>query len=197
MKSKTQAYFGLLLPSGIGAVLCGFGALLVIVLNQFPYIQRYLDLPANIEFTRFFAHKLDVLLTSTIGEARTNIVVVGLFWAVVGLAVYVFLQALSRFMMQIGEGFEEQRYVWPKGANRRQPIVQATELALFRLVAFIGLLFMVFQPLASLIKGVPFKDFIGPNLPLQYFIWFVSLFVVLHCCIVLLRLVSLKVRLFE
>lgn len=196
--SKTKAYLHLLTPSAAGWVVYGFVSALIIVLNQVPFIQHYLGFPADIEFMRIFTLWLDQALTSLIGEARTNAVVVGSFWAVVGLVVYVFLQALSRLINEIGEGIVEKRgYVWPKGASRLAPLKQAIERAVFRLVAFGTLMYVLLQPLARLLERAPFKDFVGPNQLLQYAVWFVSLVFILHCCVVLLRLVVLRPRLFE
>lgn len=195
--SKSKAYFALFTPSGLGMVLYMFAAFVVIGLNQVPIVKDYLELPADLDFFRIFAGWVDTLLLNTLGEGRTNAFVVGLFWAFVGLGVYIFLQALARFIYELGEGLEERRYVWPKGSSRLQPLKLIVERAIFRVVAFCVLVYVLFGPLAQLVKQAPYKDFVGSNVVLQYIVWFLGILFISHCALVLVRLIALRARLFE
>jgi hypothetical protein len=138
---------------------------------------------------------LEKFLNSTIGQSTTETLVVGLFWAIVGLGVYVFLRGIARFLTELGEGYEERSFLWPRGVNRNRPLVEAAELTVSRIVAFFGLMIVVFGLLTRVLSGPVWVDFIGPSTPIQILFWFPAGILTMHCCIVLLRLVVQRARL--
>jgi hypothetical protein len=196
-QSKIKTYLNLFIPSGFGVVIYTFLAALLVFLHQFSAIERYLDLPTHFQFSPIFLHWLDTGLTRLIGEARTQTLVVGLFWAGVGLGVYVFLHGVSRFLNDLGEGIDQRKYFWPKGTNRNRPLFEALERFFFRFVALVALLYVVFGPLAHVLGGPILKDVVGSSLAIQLSVWFVAIWLMLHVCVILVRLVILKPRIFE
>jgi hypothetical protein len=189
---KTEIYRALLLPSAIGAVFYTFASALIIFLHQFTFIEHYLQIPDNVNFLRMFLGWLDRTVTAIIGETRTEVVVVGLFWAVVGLGVYIFLLGIARFISDLSAGVDERRYVWPKGVDRNQALRQAIQRIIFRILAFDGLVIVILGPLSRLLNG-PVH---GYTAPVKYIIWFVLLWFTMHLAVVLIRLTALKPRLF-
>jgi hypothetical protein len=194
-KTKLQRYFILFTPSSLGLVFYVFLAGLGIVLNQFDMIKKYLELPHSLQVTHSVTGWVDQILTTTIGESGTGTFVVGLFWAVVGLVVYMFLRALARLAVELDDNLNARGFVWPKGANRYRPIKIFIEQAAFRLVASIALLIFVLGPLAAVLRGPVYVDFLGPSEPLQYVVWFVAGLLSWHIVVVLLRLITLRPRL--
>ena len=182
-------------PSAMGAVLYTFVSALIIILNQLSFIQAYLQIPRDAEFLGMFAKWLEKLLTSSIGQSRTETLVVGLFWAFVGLGVYLFLRGVVRFIEELDDGFDTRRYLWPQGSSRNHALMQAVKRGLFSIAAFLALLFVVLGPFARLLDGAVFIDFIGPIVALQLVFWFIFLWMTLHLCVVLLRLTALRPRL--
>jgi hypothetical protein len=123
---------------------------------------------------------------------RTEVIVVGLFWAVVGLGVYIFLLGIARFISDLSAGMDERRYVWPKGVDRNQALRQAVQRIIFRILAFDGLIIVILGPLSRLLNG-PVHGYAAPG---KYIIWFVLLWFTMHLAVVLIRLTALKPRLF-
>jgi hypothetical protein len=196
-KSKFKKYSSLFTPSALSIIIGVFLSGLVIVLNQFAVIKSELQLPQNLQFGRMIAKWVDNLLTNTISQARTEILVVGLFWAIVGLVVYMFLHGLARFILELDDDLDARRYVWPKGTDRYRPLRILAEQAAFRLVALIILGIVIAGPLSAVIRGPIFADFLGPSKPLQYVVWFIGSVAVWHLVAILLRLIALRARVFD
>ncbi len=204
-KSNIKAYLGLFAPSSQGIVVYVLLSGLTVVLNQFDMIKKYLELPNDLQISRVLAGWADHLLMNTIGPSRTETLVVGLFWAVVGLGVYLFLCGLSRLVIELDDDLNVRGYVWPRGANRDRPLQVFAEQTAFRLVAVAALLIVVLDPLAAVFRGPVFVDYLnslgsqgslGSNQPLLYVVWFVAGFVTWHVVTVLMRLIALRARLF-
>lgn len=194
--SKLKTYFSLFTPSASGIVTYFFLAGLAIVLNQFDIVKQYLQLPHDFQFGHVVAGWADTFLTKTIGETRTETLVVGLFWAVVGMVVYLFLRGLARIAVELDDDLGIRGYVWPKGTDRYGPLRRLAEQFAFRLVAVVALIIVVFEPLAAVLRGPVFVDFLGPNHILQIVVWFVVAVIVWHVAVILLRLMTLRARLF-
>lgn len=193
---KSKLFVALLTPSAVGAALYTFLAGLIIVLNQFSFIQQYLQIPQSVDFMRMFLNWLDHTVTSLLGDTRVETIVVGAFWAVVGLGVYVFLRGVARFISELEEGAEERSYIWPRGSNHNLALLEAIEHTVFRVFAFIGVVIMVFGPLARVLRGPVFLSLVGDKAVLKYVVWFLVTWLVLHIIIVFLRLITLRPRLF-
>lgn len=191
---KIKKYSNLFIPSGVGIVLYTFFSGLIIILNQFDAIKRYLQLPEDFQFVGLVMAWLDRTLTSSIGQGRTEVIVVGLFWAIVGLGVYLILGGVARFLTELSQGLDERRYLWPQGTNRNARLKETAQRIILRVAAFVGLIVVIFGPLLKLVGGT-FK--VGSSSPLQYIIWFAAVWLVLHVCVILLRLMMLRPRLFS
>lgn len=195
VRSKLSNLLGLLAPSPLSAIICVTLAVATLVLSQVESIRSFLLLPKNLEVFRTLAVGADTVLTSTIGESRTNVVVVGVFWAIVGLAVYLFLRGVARYIAELDDAVEVRHYVWPKGANRDSPLLTTLKRTLFRGLALVALLALVFGPLADTLKGPVLVDLIGTNQHIQNAVWFIASLLLWHAVVVLLRLVLLRQRL--
>lgn len=193
---KTNMLAQLLSPSGYSVVASIFLMGLVIFVHQIPAMEQYLEIPKNFNLLRTISTWLDHALTSLIGESRTETLVVGLFWAIVGLGVYMFLRGISHFATEVSEGFDERQYLWPRGADRNAGMSEATHRAGFQILAFIILLVVTFGPLQHVLTGPVWQAFIGPSTGLQLGIWFIAGLVVCHLWLILLRLTLLKPRVF-
>jgi hypothetical protein len=195
-KTKVQNYLNVFTPSLSGLLLYVFLAGAAMILVQFPYIQQYLQLPQDLHLTRTIAAWANHVLISTIGETRTQTLVVGSFWALVGLAVYIFLHGLAQIFTELDDDIEARHYIWPKGSDRDRQLHRLLEQAIFRGAAFIALILFVFLPLAAVLRGPVLVGFLGPDHMLQNIVWFILSVLCWHAVVVLLRLVSLRARLF-
>jgi|GEM_PF-1690454 len=193
-QSKLKNFFGLFLPSPISGVLSVCLAIFTIVLNQFVWIKHYLRLPSDSAIQRSIASTADHALTTVLGQSRTDVLVVGAFWALVGLGVYVLLRGLARYIAELDDDISLRRFVWPKGADRGRPLRMMIERTAFRAAALAGLILVLVGPVAKTLKGPVFVEFLGPNKILQYIVWFIVSLLLWHTVAVLLRLVALRVR---
>ncbi len=195
--NKTKKYLSIFTFSGMEILGNITIASLLLILHYVKVIQEYLGLPRDFEFSSIIKNGMDTLLNSTLGQGRTEAFVVGFFWALVGLAVYVFLKGIAKAMFDLGDGIDQRGYVWPKGSNRYGPLKQAAERAGFQFVIFIVIVIWLLQPLARLMDGPVFVDVIGGSSVMLYSVWFAMTFVALHVLVVLVRLLLLKPRLFN
>lgn len=192
---KIKKYLSVFTPSAIGMVSYVSIMVFVIVLEQFDYISESLALP-QVNFLSTLTLWLERFLNATIGQSTTETLVVGLFWAVVGLGVYIFLRGIARFLTELGEGYEDKGNLWPRGVDPNRPLVQAAERIVARIVAFIALMVIVFGPLSAVLSGPIWVGFIGPNTLAQILFWLPVGVITLHLCVVLIRLVAFRARLF-
>jgi len=192
--TKLQNFLGLFLPSPISGVFSVFLAAATLALNQVDWVKHYLRLPSNADVQRTVTRGADHVLTSVLGQSRTDVLVVGAFWALVGLGVYIFLRGLAQYIAELDDDISVRRFVWPKGADRGRPLRAMFERTAFRAAALAGLILVLVGPLAKTLKGPVFIDFLGPNKIVQYIVWFIASLLLWHAAVVLLRLVALRVR---
>jgi hypothetical protein len=193
---KSKLYLMLLTPSAMSAVFYTFLAGMIVLLHQFQFIEQYLQIPGNVNFMRMFLDWLDRTATSLLGDTVIETAVVGLFWAIVGLCVYVFLRGLVQFISDIAAGADERTYVWPRGTNRNRALMEALERVMLRTFAFLGLAVVVLGPLARATNGPVLLGLAGGNAVLKYVVWFIVLWLLMHLSVVLMRLIMLKPRIF-
>ncbi len=191
---KIKKYLGVFTPSAIGMVIYVSTMVFVIVLQQFDSISESLEVP-SVNFLQTIVQWLDKFLNATIGQSTTETLVVGLFWAVVGLGVYIFLRGIARFLTEISESYEDSGNLWPRGVDPHRPIVEAAERIIVRIMAFLVLMVIVFGPLAAIFSGPIWVNFIGPNPWMQLLFWLPVGILTMHICVVLIRLVAFRARL--
>lgn len=194
--SKTKQYLHIFVPTGIGLVGYVSFALFIMFLNQFSMIQQVLQLPQDLNVGRTITGWLDSILSLTLGQSRTETLVVGLFWGMVGLGVYTFLHGVARFISELDEDIDERRFVWPRGTDRARPLVQLIERSVFRVSVLVALLIFLFYPVAAVLRGPVLTSLAGSSKPLEYLVWFVAIVLSLHVSVVLLRLFAFRARLF-
>jgi hypothetical protein len=193
---KIKQYFKVFTPSAIGMVAYVSIMAFIIVLQQFDSIRQYLQLP-KLDFLETSTRWLEQFLNATIGQTSTATLVVGLFWAVVGLGVYIFLRGIARFLGELGEGIEDRGNLWPRGVDRNRPLVEAAERTVSRVMAFFGLMIVIFGPLTTVLSGPIWTQFLGPNQIVQILFWFPAGVLTMHLAVVLVRLIVFKARLLD
>lgn len=192
MQNKNiKMFVRLLVPSIFGAVMYSLLTGLVAVLHEFSSLKQYLQIPGDVDFFRMLTSWLDRAITSHFGESVVATLVVGLFWALVGLVVYGLLVGLAGTFNDLSRGFDQRKYIRPRGMSRNQALVEAAQQAAVRLTGVVGLIFMVFGPLVRLVSGPPNN----PATTAGWVVWFGLLWLALHACVVFGRFIALKPRL--
>jgi hypothetical protein len=195
-KNKYQEYYMLLLPSSLSIVFCVFLALADMVLNQFESVKRVLQLPHSFDLWHIMTGWANDILIKTIGVNRTDVLVVGTFWGVVGLLVYVALRALARFFIEVDDDVSVRHFIWPKGADRTLPLRTLAVHTAFSVFAFIILVFITFGPLATVLRGPVFAGALGSNKAVQDIVWFITSVLMWHIFTIVLRLTVRRPRIF-
>jgi hypothetical protein len=196
-----KAYTHILLPTGLGGVVYVLLSGLAMVRFHFTAIQKYLYVPSNLNVEGWLLgqveHGFDVLF----GADKTNTIVLALFWAVVGFFVYLFLRSLGTLFHEMGEDLEERRYIRPQGTDPNQRLRQFFERLLFQFIALI-LAFSYFSHIiVPLVHGHHFVSgdiwgWLGTSSIVHYVVWFFVLCLAWHGFVILLRLTTLRLRLF-
>ena len=195
--TKTNMLRIIIVPGIFESVLAVLLMGMTIFLHQIPAIEQDLQLPAGFSVGRLLGSWLDKLLTAHLGESWTETLVVGLFWAVVGLGVYLLLQGIASFATEVSKGFEERGFLWPKGTDPNHGVSEAVRRAGFQISSFSALLVVTFGPLQRLWEGPVFEKALGTHTILQFVVWFLVGLVAIHLWVVLLRLTLLRSRLFS
>jgi hypothetical protein len=193
---KLLNYLKVFSPSAIGLVFYVALAAAIIFANQFSFINKFLQLPTNLHVGREIARLADTGLTATIGSSKTTTLVVGLFWAGVGIVVYFLLRSLAKVAVELDEDIGAATYVYPKGADRSRPIRSLFARLILQGIAVAGLFAVVLGPLAEAIHRPVLTHLLNLGIVSTYIVWFIVLFLLFHFSVVLARLVVLKPRLF-
>lgn len=194
--TKTNNYVRLLTPSIVGAISYTYLTAIVLVVRHFSVIEQAFGLPKNTNFSTMILSAIDHGMTRLLGQGKTDVLVVALFWGFVGLAVYILLQGAARFVNELGEGMEARNYLWPDAGERNQMVLAAVRRTVFRLVAFAGLVLVLIYPLARLLSG-PLHGKAVDGGVIGLTVWFVLLWLSMHVSVIFLRLMMLRPRLFN
>ncbi len=171
--------------------------LLTIVIHQFSSIRHSLGIPGGIDIQHLLSSWLNSFVTHVFGQTHTNTAVVALFWAIVGVFVYVLVLGVMGSLRELGSDIEERTYLWPQGANPHSPLVGFFERAGVHVVALVILALYIFYPLAIVLHSPSFISGATAHSSLIVdVIWFVVGTIVWHGLVVVLRLLFLRNRIF-
>lgn len=166
-----------------------------IVIHQFASIRQALGIPGGIDLQHMVSGGLSTSVNHLFGTSHTNTAVVALFWAVVGVFVYILVLGITGALREFGSDVEEQSYLWPKEANPHSQLVGFLERTGVHLLALAILLLYVFLPLAIVLRGPVLGGSLAGSMLWLYVVWFALGTVVWHGLTVVLRLLFLKNRL--
>jgi hypothetical protein len=181
-------WFGIFVSASLMAV--------TIIIHQFASIRQALGIPGGIDLQRMVSGSLDTFATHIFGQSRTNTVVVALFWAIVGVFVYVLVLGISGAMREFGSDIKERSYLWPREANPHKPLKGLIERVGVHMLAIVILALYVFLPLAVVLHGpLLLGSSLAQTSGLLYATWFVLGTITWHGLTVVLRLLFLRDRL--
>jgi len=167
-----------------------------IIIHQFASIRQSLGIPGGIDIQHLISSWLNSFVTHVFGESHTNTAVVALFWAIVGVFVYVLVLGIMGALRELGSDIEERTYLWPEEANPHSPLVGFFERAGVHFAAFVILVLYIFYPLAIVLRSPAFINGAAQVSFLTYLLWFLIGTVVWHGLVVVLRFMLLRIRIF-
>ncbi|HSW36816.1 MAG TPA: hypothetical protein VLG37_00400 [Candidatus Saccharimonadales bacterium] len=121
MKQKTLAALDILAPTWGGLISYLVLVILTVVSYQWQALHPYLAPIGSWHLASRFTNFLTGFMTNFFGE-RAGSIVLGIFWGVVGLFVYIMVLGVAILIRDVDEALEEREFVWPKGSDPNKPL---------------------------------------------------------------------------
>lgn len=196
---RLVAYTRILQPTAAGIIVCVAVSILALIAHQLPAIQNQLDIPANWNAGSVLLTIVGDILVKFLGTSKVDTVILSLFWAAVGLIVYLFLRAAIAFVSELAEDvFESGHYVRPRQKELRGEMYRLTERTFFRLIILVIMWFYSLWLINFFLRGSTAGNHFarhGNGELLRDGILFVANCLAVYGLIVLLRLFMLRDRL--
>lgn len=191
-----------LLPTPVEALIYILLALATLGVSNIEAINQFFFLSSDVGFKEAILGSLETLLKTILGEETAATLVTGLFWGVVGMAVYVFIWLFGNFSTELSNDLAITRFMHPRGADTYEPLKALLLRLVFHvfvailLVIYGNLLITVLLPIwtneyANLYDFWPQTDYIQAALKA-----FVTQLLGLHIVVILVRLLLLRKRVF-
>jgi hypothetical protein len=142
------------------------------------------------------------LIQRFVGDHVARSAVVAIFWALVGLAVYLLIWALINYSDEFGSDLAATGYVHPKNVNTTAPLIYfITRIAfqifsLLLLVFYINFLIGVLIPRLGVFYQTSTKLWPSTNSLENGLIGIIGEFAIIHVIVVLIRFLLLRKRIF-
>jgi hypothetical protein len=200
--SNISSYTNIFRPSAAGVVIYSILSIVLLLLQQIPNFQPYLELPSNWHVGSIILVVLNDFLLKLFGTSKLDTIVLSIFWMVVGLVVYLFLKSAIAFCVEMAQDIDETKnFVHPQQPNEASEFKQLITRGFFRLFVLIIAVFYFIWMVEFFAHGK------AANVPIfgQWFESFplfrdISIFIVqcfaLYVFTILLRLVLIRKRLF-
>ncbi|HSW85398.1 MAG TPA: hypothetical protein VLF79_02170 [Candidatus Saccharimonadales bacterium] len=192
----------LLQPSmGGGLAALGF-AFLTLIIGRLPSLSKSLYnlyIPQaihNIESD--VGHSTVNLLTHHFHGYADNSLLI-LFWVLTGIVIYSLLHGLGGMFIDLEEDIEERRYLWPSYANRNSHLILFITKLGFRIAILIMLTLYTLIGIPKIIHSLNNNLDKGGTFATQFYhyaLFIVVAWLLAQGFIVLLRFLTLRVRLF-
>jgi hypothetical protein len=194
--SKLLSSLAIFLPTWFGAAVSASLMVVTIIIHQFASIRSTVGIPGGINLQKMASSGLDGIVTLIFGQSHINTAVVALFWAMVGVFVYILVLGITGGLRELSSGIEERTYLWPQGANPHSPLKGFLERFGFHALGLIIVALYIFLPLAIVLRGpvLPASSLANSQLAM-YTVWFVLGTITLHGLTVVLRFLFLRNRL--
>jgi len=194
----------ILMPSVGGIVLYISVFLLTVIVRSAKSLQQYLYIPNGLNVKGGVLNFLNNSITSLFGIQRANVVVLSIFWGMVGIIVYVLLAGLMAVFAGFDKDLEERKYIVfaHKNYDHNEPLKRDIRRIGFRFAIGICLLYYVTHVLAYFLN-TKFAGMNQGNLTFSIYkvrslaVLFLAECLALHGVVILLRLLILRRRIFN
>ncbi len=191
-----------LLPSGTElALLVGF-SLLTVATHNTTFFRNVIFLPQNFQLKSAVLNSLSNLLQLLVGDHIARSAVVAIFWALVGLFVYILIWLTMNFSSELSNDLALTKWVHPRNIDTRSPLRNFLSRVSFQLVVLFFLIFYLNLIVGSLLPyiggmfHIAIRDWPRPQAIKYALVGVVIEMVVLHVFVVLVRTVTLRKRVF-
>ncbi len=206
MKQQNSKFYTLiswLQPSAIELVVISTLSVLTLALSNVVFFQDLVFLPKDFSLKAATLDSLNNFIVKLVGDSIARSVVVAVFWASIGLLVYIMIWLLLNFSNELGNDLAVTRYMHPRNVDTNSPWRSYLSRVSFQITALVVFIFYLNVSFGALIPycGGLFKSALmqWPSLvALKYaVIGLASELVVLHVMILLIRTLMLRKRVFH
>lgn len=201
-KSKFMALLTWLLPSGSEWVIGITFTFVTLAVSNSVVFRDMIFVPQDFQVKTAALDSLSTLIESVFGDQIARSGVVAIFWAIVGLLVYILIWLGLNFSNELGNDLAVTKYVHPRNIDTHSPLRDLISKILFQFVALFVLIFYINLMVGTLLPyiGGMFKTTIQQwpsKISTKYAIFgFVAEIVALHAFVVLVRALTLRKRIF-
>jgi hypothetical protein len=199
---KHSLLIQLLEPTLGGSLLALAFAMVALIGGRLPRVSHQLNelyIPQAIDNIKHQAgHAIISLLTHSLHGYANNFFLV-LFWVIMGVIIYSLIHGLGKIFVDLEENLAERNYLWPTYADRNQHLAIFITKTGFRIAIFILLAVYTLALVPKELHGLNnFLDHSGTGTPLALhsLLFLAAAWLLSHVFIVLLRLITLRTRLF-
>lgn len=191
-----------LLPTAVEVALYTVLALITLAVSNIDFISEFLLIPPEFSLKTAILGSLEEFIARLIGEEMAATLITGIFWGIVGMAVYVLIWLLGNFSTEFTNDLTLSKYMHPKGVDRYSPLKRLLLRVIFHLfiglciIIYINLLIAVMLPMWAARYSAAID--VWPELAgVGTILWTViTQILVLHFLTVLFRLLLLRKRIF-
>ncbi|HSX44801.1 MAG TPA: hypothetical protein VLF39_01655 [Candidatus Saccharimonadales bacterium] len=201
-RNKLLAIVSWLLPSGSGVIIYFLTSVLTLSLSNANYFRSFFDLPQNFHFKNALLDSINNLVQRFVGDHIARSAIVALFWALVGLLVYMVIWVMINYSDEIGNDLAVTKYMHPRNSDTRSPLRGLIVRIAFQVIALIILIIYLNMVINVIIPriGNLYRQSIHQWPSLQSVghgsLGLLCEFVALHLIILLARLLTLRKRIF-
>ncbi len=201
-QSKAALLLQWLLPTTIEVAIYILITLITVVVFNTDFIRDFLLVPENFSLQTALLGSVEKWLAKLVGENIAATLITGIFWAIVGIAVYFALRVFGNFSQVLGNDLMVTRYMHPRGDDTYSPLkalfLRIVFHVIFAIVFVLYINFFINRLLSYFsdnLAGIPFNWSDASNLLSLGKIILVEI-AALHIFVVLTRLLLLRKRVF-
>lgn len=196
--AKGLAHF--LAPTGSGILGYILITGLVWTAHDFAAVRRYLQIPDDFNVGQGILGAMNSVLVHLLG-AHVNTLVLGLLWAMVGLVVYLITMEIVQGVGELREGMQARHYVWARDRDRNRLLESWLTRTAVRLAASATMILYLVYAVRYITDwhvgtALPWLQWLDKHQTLASLYFVVISLVVWHGFTLLLRLMTLRARLF-
>ncbi len=201
-QNKFYSILAWLLPSGGETIFyiafCG----ITLVSSNATFLRSFIYLPNGFQLQSAVLNSANSIVENFVGDRIAQSAVVAIFWAVVGLGVYVLIWLGLNFSSELGNDLAVTKFVHPNNVDTRSPLRDLISRSIFQfftlciLIFYINLIVSVLLPYIGGLLRIAVQEWPKISGIKSGIIGIVSEFIILHFFTIILRIFTLRKRVF-
>lgn len=201
-QNRMVLVFRWFLPTAVEVALYIGFILTTIALTNTSFIQDYFLVPDDFSLRTAVLGSFENMLTELVGARAAATLVTAIFWALVGVLIYLLLWLMGNFSTELTNDLAVTKYIHPRGSDTYSPLkalmfrIIYHSLLIILLLFYLSFLVQTLLPfLSSRYEGV--TKFWGQTDAMLGLFWAgLCQFVAMHIMIIIIRLLLFRKRVF-